>query len=48
LASIVLFLKRFPIFTHPSFVELNIASNSCFVGCVISVPGIGGIAGIID
>ena len=48
MASIDLFRKRFPILTHPSFLGLKISSRSCLLGKVIFVPGIGGIAGMID
>ena len=47
-ASIVLFRNRLPIFIHPLFFGLKISSRSSLVGGVISVPGTGGIAGIID
>ena len=47
-ASTVLFLSKFPIFTHPLFFGLKISSRSPLLGGMISVPGIGGIAGIID
>ena len=48
LASTVSFRKRLPMLTHPALSGPNISARSEPSGSVISVPGIGGMAGTTD